>query len=516
MRTVLIGLTGILLLIFLLWKVQLGMARFFDADEFAYLHWAHNVFVGRIPYIDFLLYVPPGFLWMLAPLFTLVGGTAILTAGRVFAFVVFCGLVLAIMVLFWQVRKSWIALLAGAFLAFLPIPSDKFLEIRPDSVAMLFVLLGMIAHISAFNQSAEYKFSGLIQGKRLMVHWRWLWAGVWYGASLLVLPKMVPHVAVATAMVFVWGVLEDRGNAHMRKFRNAAWAAFTAGLAAPFVGFVVWMVGTAHSWGDVGVIVYSLTKLPFEVNRLGNLFPMQPDLFFYPNSTYYGAFGISSGFIANHAVWLIGLITGSIRLMTPFLPHGKRGAWSEVLISGSFLVHIAAFMYGYPMRHEQYLVPISIFVAFYAADAVDIVWRCASRRVLGRVMFVGAYCVALVFMCRVAKVMYNAKMMHTNGGDRQTLAYALATIPNGSYVLDLVGSTIYYQDPYYVSAVPFGQWEPYLSRPLPSLADALERTLTKYVYQGKLQRVDGLSEKDRAYIQTHFVPDIGSEFFKRK
>ena len=70
-------LSGLLLLSFLWWHYQLGLIRYFDADELAYLHWAHNVFLGRVPMLDFLMYVPPTFLYLLSLLYIISSGTTI-------------------------------------------------------------------------------------------------------------------------------------------------------------------------------------------------------------------------------------------------------------------------------------------------------------------------------------------------------------------------------------------------------------------------------------------------------
>lgn len=498
LRIFLGSLTAIALGLMVWWKFRLGIIRYFDADEMAYLHWAHNVFAGRIPYLDFLSYVPPGFLYVLAPLFWFVGGTSILVAGRIFAFVVFTGIIASVILLFWQVRKSWLALIAGVFLAFVPLPSDKFLEVRPDNLAMLFVLVGMAFHIDAMGYG----------GKRRS----WFWAGVLYTASLLILPKTLPQVAVSLLVTSAWCVW---GDGKRFRERGRAVLSFVMGLGIPVVIFGVWITAVVRNFHQLDTIVYSLTKLPLEVNRIGEIFPMQPDLFFYPNSTYYGAGGWNMGIITNHLIWLVGLSVGAIRLVTPFVPNGRKGVWAELLIAGSFVAYIATFIYGYPMRHAQYLIPVAVFVAFYAADLMNILWVAFSDRRVYRMVFAVGFLGCLLFLNHINGSVNGPKLAFTNAEDMYALQYVLATIPRNAYVFDMVGSTIYYKDSYYVSGVPFGQWEQYLSRPLPSLRGALEQTKTKYVYQGRLGRVEGLLPIDSAYIRDQFTPSVNAELLIR-
>lgn len=454
--------TGLILGFMLFWKLQFGLTRYFDADEFAYLHWAHNVFAGRLPYQDFLLYVPPGFLYFLAPLFFFFERSAILTAGRVFAWVVYVGICIALGFLMPKKYRAYF-FLPGIILSFLPLPADKLLEIRPDNLAVLFGLVGMAFQIKAFQQPKEIQSFRKIQDVGLA-----LTSGIMYGVSLLILPKTLPQVAVAT-LVAMWGNWSDQG------YRKTV-GRFIGGLSLPLAFFGIW----ALTLGDFGTVWYSLTKLPFEVNRLGELYPMRPDLFFYPNEIYYGVKGWSVGILANHAVWLVGLFLGLHRLLS-----------GNFLIAGSLFLYIAAFMYGYELRHAQYLIPIAIFVSLYVADGLVDGEEYLSKvlrlpKVLKKTIPIVLFS-AVVWGVGVIFLSVNQpKLAWTNRDDYARLERVLATVPKDSYIFDLTGATIYYRDPYYVSAVPYGEWKQYLSRPLPAFA----LPTGTYIYKDKLGRVD--------------------------
>ncbi len=487
-----LGLVSFGLLVALLFiRLQLSLVRYFDADELAYLHWAHNVFSGVLPYRDFLLYVPPGFLYVFAPVYMFFSGTMPLIAGRVLAFCIFVAVVGITSLLFWRVRRTWVALWAGIILVFLPLPADKLLEIRPDTLATLLALIGLLYQCEAMFSSTRYA--------------SWTLAGFWYSASVLILPKTMPQIAVACVISLLWMFW---GNGKMNE-RLRALSRFVLGSAIPIGVFMLWIAMISKDWRGVETVIYSLTRLPFEVNRIGEKYPILQWQFFYPNVTYYGAPGWNVGLIINHVVWMIGLLVGVVRFVTPYIPNGKPGVWTELLIAGSLIAHSSAFIYGYPMRHAQYLIPIAVFVAFYAADMIDITWKYFTRLRNGGAVFTVGFIVLVYVVMRVSGQVNGLKFRLTNREDIAILERMLVTIPKDAYVLDLVGSTIYFKDPYPVCCVPFGQWEPYLSRPLPGLAGRLETTGTRYVYQGRLGRLTTLPESDQAYIRAHFSPLAG-------
>lgn len=482
---VIIAVTGLLL-----WdKLQLGIHRYFDADELAYLHWGHNAYAGRIPYKDFLAYIPPAFYYVVSVFYFFTDTAEILLIGRIFSFAVFCGITLSLIYIFWQVRRNVIAaLVAGTLLAFIPIPADKFIEIRPDNLAMLMALVATICHITALS------------GRGTKRHW--IAAGIFYGLSLFILPKSLPQVMVAGLVTLLWGWL----SSETLRVRMSGVRSFIVGIGLPAGVFCGWLLITMRSPDELMLAWYSLTRLPFEAQRISALFPLQPDLYFYPNDLLYGASGWNRALMVNHVLWFLGLSLGSIRLVTPFVPNGRNGAWSEVLIAGAFFGYIISFFYGYPMRHEQYLIPIAIFTMFYAADAIGVLWEYVRRRPMGMLLGTVTAVLLLLAMLGVSRGMNTTKLRYTNSYDYTLLRFALQEIPRDAYVFDLIGSTIYFSDPYYVSAVPFGQWEPYLSRPLPRLPQSLEVHNTQYVYEGGLGRISNLSPESRSYISGVFRP----------
>ncbi len=448
-----------LLFFFLWWHWRLGMSRYFDVDEYAHLSWAYQMLSGRKPYVDFLFYIPPGFAVFLMPLFAFGSGVTPILAGRVFAFVVFVLLVSVTMFLFWLMRKSWIAILAGVFLAFLPLPFDKFLEIRPDTLAILFAMVGMVLQIKG----------------------KFRWSGIAYGLSLLILPKTLPQVGIAIVVaVFT------------KNARPLLW-----GLVMPLVVFGLWTL----SLGSIDQVIYSLFKLPGEALKISRTFIMMPDLFFYPNTIFYGEAGWGTGLIANHAIWIIAIFVAAYRLVAP----GK--SWAEFLIASTFFTHVFFYIQIVPLKHTQYLIPIAVFVAFYAADAVDMVWQKAKHaNLLSTGIFLTIFFLASIWLWWVFVAVNTPKLSWTNADTMKDLTTLYQTIPVSEYILDLTGQTIYYRHPFVACCIHFGQSAPYMTRPLPSLTEALEKTRAKYIFEGGLKRTNTLLPADQTYIAAHYLP----------
>jgi hypothetical protein len=173
-------------------------------------------------------------------------------------------------------------------------------------------------------------------------------------------------------------------------------------------------------------------------------------------------------------------------------------------------VSVGMFMYAYPMRNAQYLVPIAIFVALYAADAMVVFMRLLRG---GSGML---FAVLLLFVWQINMQVNRQKFFWTNGENKAVVSWALTHIPKDAYVLDFEGATIFYRDPYYVCCLPFGQYTTFVSRPFPSLIDVLEKTQTGYIYEGRSGRIAMLSQSEQAYIARVYTKVPGTQFLKRK
>lgn len=448
MKKIVSGVFFLTLVLLLFFRLQISLTRFFDVDEFSYLHWAADVARGQRPYADFFLFIPPGFFWVMAPVVRMFwGSTDVFLAGRMLSFVIFLGILGALGYLWRITRGRKYSLLPPIILAFLPLPYDKFFEIRPDNLSTFFALGGMLLAARAV----------------------WFWAGISYALSILILPKIVPMVFVVFCIA-LWKKQLVR---------------FTSGFFLPILGFGLW----ALTLGDFSAVWYSLTKLPFEANQISRMYTMEPHLFFFPNSSFYGGPGITVGLIVNHAVWLLGISAGIIALLT-------RWTAVEFLVSGSFFALVYSYVEFFPLKHSQYLIPIAVFVSFYAAGAL-------SRLKEPLLFFI------LALMVFVAWDVNKIKLTWTNTVQMNQMNQLISIIPKEAEVFDLEGRLVFWKNSYPICCLAMGSFYPFLSRPPRRLRDELEKRQTQYLFQGDSRRFTALPPQDLRYIETHYTPVSG-------
>jgi len=482
---------GGLLIYFIVQKYKLGLTRYFDADELAYLNWTSHILQGSLPYRDFLYQLPPGFLLALAPILNLSQEPRFfLIGGRIFAFVIQVSLTLVIGILFWKMRKSWIAVFASLFFAFLPLPSDKLLEIRPDTLGVFFVMLGSFFQI-LWMEKEEKKY----------IHVYMFLAGLSYGFSVFILQKTIPHVFIATIISFIWLYNKKKTNI----------LPYIFGLCILFIGLGMWALMnnlSRQTW-------YFLIHFPTEAAQMANVYYIPPWQFFEFSNIYYGSGAWNLGYIGNQIIWIVGLLVAIIRFLTSLFQKNPNESYGELLLSGAFLIQVLFFIYLSPFKHAQYLIPLAVFVSFYAADFLDILWQNAKKSRITLVIYGLAICIGFLFIYHGYNAVNIGKLNWTNKKEHKDLDTILQTVPRSEYVFDLIGLTLIYPQPYFVSCLPFGQFSQYLSIILPSLTEALGRTDTRYIYQGEAKRVMTLSQSDQEYIRAHFTPVLNDVLLVR-
>ncbi len=493
--------------ILLFFRLQVASQRFFDVDEFTHMRWAGQIFMGEKPYIDFFTFFPPGYHWMLQPLFLLFSSSPfIFIAGRYFNVIGFIGILAVVIILFARLRTPQYALLPAVILAFLPLPYDKYIEIRPDTWATFLGLVGVLLMSMAWEEEKKEKHGN--EKKRRGVLFL---AGVVFAFCLLVLPKMLPFVMVvgAVSCIRLFSTIAQSRRISLNAIEPFAWLLIGGGIVGIY--FFVWMI----SLGNIDQIWYSLTKLGIEGNRVGKVFIMEPHLFFFPNSSFYGGEGITLSYIANHAIWILGIVVGAIRLWTPFRTihrYPRSRVTDEVTLAGIFFLSVWGYIYFFPLKHAQYLIPIGVFVAFYAADGIVTL---SSRMKLFSVLGV----VAIVGMGIVVNNELNArKLQWTNVAQLEEYVRLHQTIPKDAIVVDMEGKLLTWKHGYHVCCLAWGQFGQFLSRPLPNFIESLNQNNVTYIYQGDSRKFSNLPFSDFSYIQEQYYPLDGWEgkLWKRK
>jgi hypothetical protein len=518
---ILLTVSILLSLVYLYWHWKLGLTRYFDVDEYAHLHWATQMLLGKKPYVDFLTFFPPGFAWFLTPALFLGWGTIqpFITA-RVMTFFVFVGMGLTSALIFHKLRRSlWGAIMVVAILSFLPMPFDKYLEVRPDNLATLLILIAVYTQIcwmwvlplgSPISTHKGTPAMGLPASSHPLkiVKWWPMISGAAYGLSYLVLPKMLPNIAIGFIIAFIYVTQNLKLKIAKDRLEMLVLARpFLLGFGAPLFLFAIW----ALTLGHLDTIIYSLTSLTLESNRISKYFIMVPFLFFYPNATFYGQDGWSRGLITNHVIWELGLFFALYRLITPYLsPSGNKRFLAEILVALSAVVQVIFYISVVPLKHTQYLIPIGVFVAWYMADLLLAIYNQLGKVRFGQIVFTGIFVIGSIYSYQIFMEVNSVKQLWTNTKPLTDIAAIYKRIPLSEPVLDLDGRMLYNPDPYYACCIPFGQFAEFLSRPLPDLPKALENRNVKYINQGELQRVNTLPWAWQQYIYANYHSDSGN------
>jgi hypothetical protein len=486
--------------------VQVGMTRYFDVDELSYLHWSAEAARGLTPYKDFFLLVTPGFIWFLSLFFWLVGvSTKIFFIGRAVALVVFVGILAEVGLLFGLTHSRKWVMLPIVILSFLPMPYDKFLEIRPDNLSTFLALTGLVLEVFALTRN--------VKRERLM----WFFSGFFYMASLLVLEKTIPFALVGLAV----GILPVIGifvrSPKTFRWQDACTVFFLiVGFFLPLAVFIIWLYAT----GAASAGWYMLTRAPAEIYFHWKEGYFAANLFFFPSGAFYGgnSSDITIGMVTNHFLWILGLGMGTYRLLTPFLHDRRRGrVLVEVLLGLTFVISVAGFIYFFPEKYSQYLIPIAVFIAYYAADALSVFFDWIEDRG-GWVSLIIILLGFVYLLVVVTQDVNRLKLVTTNTVEIHEVDTLIRTIPLTARVVDLEGRMVFWRDAYPICCLPFDTYLPLMSHTPPSLALYLPIHPADYLFDGYSGRFSTLSDEDQAYIRLHFapVPGWGDRLWKTK
>jgi len=523
------------LVVLILLRIEVATQRFFDVDEFTHMHWAAQVFMGEKPYIDFFTFFPPGYHWLLQPLFILFKDSAnIFIAGRFLSFFAFTGILVVLCAFFARLRSIKYALLPVVILAFLPMPYDKYFEIRPDTWSTFLGFVGVLLLSFGWGELRKRDLSFGVRDSRLSkTNMLFLTAGVTFAVCLLVLPKMLPFVMVAglvevgRTVVEVVKQMMDRNsgfNIRNKKTQRELLHILEPLLFLTLGGiiiagvFFVWMV----SLGNFSTVWYSLTKEGIEGNQIGKLFIMEPHLFFFPNSSFYGGEGITLSYVTNHAIWFLAIIVGTIRLFTPFLTvqNNKTSILDELVLTGIFFVSVYGYIYYFPLKHTQYLIPIAVFISFYAADGMAAFFEKVRTVHSAAIQSIPTVIVVLLVIVGIAvnRELNTRKLMWKNTDQLKEYTQLLQTVPRDATVVDLEGKMLTWKHGYYVCCLAFGQFGYLLSHPLPNFSESLKNNNVTYIYQGDSGRLPTVSAADLSYINQYYAPVDGwyGKLLKRK
>jgi hypothetical protein len=404
-------------------------------------------------------------------------GLAVFAASRGALLVIFALLSVALTLLFWELRRSWIAILIPVVLVFLPMPSDKFIEIRPDTLAMTLFIFGLWLQIRHMN------------GKKNAS----VLAGLLYGVSIAVSQKMLLNVGIALLGGSLLVVQEKQSWKSIQKM------ILGIGIAGLVTGAYLLTLG------NFPLVWYSLTTYAFEASSLGRIFPIPPQFYFLQNDVLYGTAGYHIGYIVNLLLWIVGFCVACVRLLTSRTAFGKKKMWQECIIATVFFSSLFLYIFVLPMKHSQYLIPPALFIVFYVVDWTGEVWKHAKHTAIGQLMFLFGCGVSFFFFWKGYSFVTMPKLYWTNEGDIQKAQAIWNNVPLSEPIFDMTGLTMRYPQPYFAPMLPIGQLEPIISFHLPSLSSSLASTNTNFIYVSPPERFATLSYGDQAYILGRFT-----------
>lgn len=498
----------LIILVYLLnWHYRLSLTRYFDIDEFAHLHWGYNLLTGMYPYKDFFYMIPPFFLYPIAFIINFFGRSVnALLMARMMILLAFCGMGLVTFLITRKLRNTLTAFIAVIVLSLLPIPSDKMLEIRPDNIAIFLSLAGLYAFMLAHEKKSQFIF---------------FLAGLFYSLSLGIVPKtiffLIPPVIILIFDFISRDTLSssralrrgDPGIASGRDPRSDMtlikelkyhFLPFITGIFLPLLVVVflfIYYQKPILALQSTTTITASITAV------LGDKFYMRPDIFFYPNDTYYGLPGYSAPYLLNLLLYFSASFYAIFFILSVFSHKDYEKCVREFMVGASFFLNLYAFVHIFPLKHAQYLIPLTPFISIFFAILLEKITRHRLIRKYQMMLIVAV----LLYFSFIAKDMFQAKAGWTNQATINNINNILTVIPKEEKIFDLTGETVFFRDGYYFCCLPYGQYDEGIPFQLPSLEKSLRDNNVHLIHIGEESRLGVLPAYHQKVVETYYVKD---------
>ncbi|OGG21946.1 hypothetical protein A3D03_03030 [Candidatus Gottesmanbacteria bacterium RIFCSPHIGHO2_02_FULL_40_13] len=470
------------------WHYRLILIRYFDIDEFAHLHWGYNLMAGEYPYRDFFYIFPPFFLYPVALIISVLGRSVnALISARVMIFLAFCGMGLTTFLITRKLRNTLTALIAVVVLSILPIPSDKMLEIRPDNIAIFLSLAGLYVFMLAHEKKSQFIF---------------FLAGLFFSLSLGFVPKTI-FFLIPPMMILIFDFITKSSVINFKELKDAGslhFLPFISGISLPLLVIILLFI----YYQKPILAIQSITSISAAITTLlGAKFYMRPDIFFYPNDTYYGLPGYSAPFLLNHLIYFSAALF-AIFFMLSSLSHKDNGkCLREFMVGTSFFLNLYAFVYIFPLKHAQYLIPLTPFISIFFAILLEKITR---HRLIHKYQMTLIVAV-LVYFSFIARDMYKAKSRWTNQATISNINNILTAIPKEEKMFDLTGETVFFRDGYYFCCLPYGQYDEGIPFQLPNLEKSLRDNNVHLIHIGEESRLGILPAYHQSIINTYYIKD---------
>ncbi len=444
-------------------RYNLGQVRFLDLDEYAHLHWSFNVFSGLTPYKDFFYIFTPFYLYLIAPLLLITGKTFnYVLAARATSFIIFLVGVVFLYLIAKQQRGVLFGLFTALMFIYLPLPEDKWIEIRPDGLGAVLALIGIY-----FFLKKGFFFSGIFLS---------------FGSA--VNPKIIFY---PLSVVGAWMII---------KLNFSRLKHFILGLIIPMIILLIILMLS----GRFEIAIFSIFRLHQIAGQLmdKNL-PMAPNLFFYPNDFYYGTMNTDFNYLTNLFMYIGSSLTAIFTLL----------GFKQPVMSFLFLTNIFAYIKIFPLKHTQYLIGASPFVAYFFSEMIFLIWEKLENNRIVRQGYLLIIAIFIIIVGIEGHRMNTLKARFNNSDSVLFLSEAKKYFTENEYVWDLTGATLFYKDPYYICCIPYGNYWEALRFPLPSLESELLKRSVKYIFVQDKRMVKMLPDEHKNIVNKYYtdIPD---------
>lgn len=446
-------------IIVVLLRLVLGLFRYLDTDEFAYLHWSYLLTIGKLPYKDFFLNVTPFFSFILTPLFVLPYSSVILFIARCLSFTLWGGTG----ILLWKITRQLTRSTRASWLAFFvfsvfPMTIDKSIEIRPDTLMTALFLISLYLLIRKSPLSGT---DALLSGFSL-------------GTSVFLMPKIAIFVPLALFLL-------TRKNA-IKQIIPFGVGLVTIPLA--FLLFLFFFQIQHLAWNNIvlGSILIKEGEGAFSIRDSFSPWPL----------IYVTEGGVSLPWAVNVLFWIGAFLAIPVALL-------KRRLVGMVLFLS--LVPGLGLLVVFPTPFMQYFIPLSVFVSLGIAVLYDLL---PKRNTFIHYALLGSF----LIVCLVSYYQqWIIRITQTNQEQRQVIDDILAISQPADTVYDMVGSYVFRPDGYYICCNIYSQFADRLGLPIPSLKDSLIANNTKYLILDRTGKsLWKPKQDDLEFLQKNFTP----------
>lgn len=434
-------------------KIYFSLNQLLNPDEFEHLHAAWLVSLGQLPFRDFFEHHSPLIWYLLSPLTKIFENDPdIIFAGRIFFLLLNIPLSLTLFLIINKIYNSKIALISLILVNSMTVFFINTLEIRPDVLLILFLLLAILTFFERQNNPAAILGAGFF-------------------LSLAFFSK---QTALLSIPAFVLQLTIDSQKNNKQRLKSIAWLLASFSLL-PIIYFI-YLINT-HSLSEY-------LNLAFLFNLTLNTtfhFPFYADL--------------GRGLPQDYIFWLIGLIGLLIAAKTAI----KKRHPQYIFLFSIFLLFTLP-LFFIPAPYWQYFLPSIIILAIFLGTVLKHIFYSTHHFKY----FFPTFLITLffVFSAGLSGIWRN---FESNQKQIISLENILNKTGPDDKIFDGIGSAIFRPNAYYYWNFPQSLQEAYKSNQIPNnLSSSLIENKAKYLILN--DRLLNLPEKEKIFIEENYSP----------